>query len=276
MSGTCMEIVPTVVVAPLLAHGQHSPIEYFFSRNSRLPTKNSAVNGTMPTLVRAGLVARLTSSHGSVLRPPKSLPSSFSRSYATHNTINSGRKSVTLAGDDGRIPWHELSTGEKVVRSTQQSFNFAIIVVGMIATGGVAWFLYQEVFSTDSKTYHFNEAHARIKADPRCVEVLGDAKKIKAFGESTWNKWTRNRHIASRTERDGLGTEHLIMHFNVEGPTGKGVVRLHMTKEKDQPKFEYKYLALDVKGHQRIYLENRDAGDVDGRKSGRMFGVKWW
>jgi len=230
----------------------------------------------MPTLIRAGLIARLPSSSYGAIRQPKLLPSSVSRSYATHNTVNSGRKSVTLASDDGRIPWHELSAGEKVVRSTQQSFNFAIIVVGMIATGGVAWFLYQEVFSTDSKTYHFNEAHARIKADPRCIEVLGDSKKIRAYGEATWNRWTRNRHIASRTERDGAGREHLIMHFNVEGPKEKGVVRLHMTKEKDQHKFEYKYLALDVKGHQRIYLENRDVVETEGRKSGRMFGVKWW
>jgi len=230
----------------------------------------------MPTLIRAGLIARLPSSSYGAIRQPKLLPSSLSRSYATHNTVNSGRKSVTLASDDGRIPWHELSAGEKVVRSTQQSFNFAIIVVGMIATGGVAWFLYQEVFSTDSKTYHFNEAHARIKADPRCIEVLGDAKKIRAYGEATWNRWTRNRHIASRTERDGAGTEHLIMRFNVEGPKEKGVVRLHMTKEKGQHKFEYKYLALDVKGHQRIYLENKDLVEAEGRKSGRMFGVKWW
>ena len=230
----------------------------------------------MPTLIRAGLIARLPSSSYGAIRQPKLLPSSLSRSYATHNTVNSGRKSVTLASDDGRIPWHELSAGEKVVRSTQQSFNFAIIVVGMIATGGVAWFLYQEVFSTDSKTYHFNEAHARIKADPRCIEVLGDAKKIRAYGEATWNRWTRNRHIASRTERDGAGTEHLIMHFNVEGPKEKGVVRLHMTKEKGQHKFEYNYLALDVKGHQRIYLENKDLVEAEGRKSGRMFGVKWW
>lgn len=78
-----------------------------------------------------------------------------------------------------------------------------------------------------------------------------------------------------KVEKDGIGTEHLIMQFPVMGPKAKGRVKLHMTKEKDQKRFEYRYLALDVEGHQRIWLENRDAEDVDGRKSGRMFGVRW-
>jgi len=201
------------------------------------------------------------------------------RSYATHHQLgNSGttRKAVTLASDDGRIPWSELSTGEKLARSTQQSFNFAVILIGMIATGGVGWFLYQEVFSMDSKTHHFNEAHARVKKDNRCVELLGDPKKIRAYGESTWNRWTRNRRIASTLTKDKTGTEHLYMHFNVEGPLGKGVVRLHMTKAPERKKFEYRYLALDVPGHQRIYLENADAEQRDNKKGGKMFGVRWW
>jgi import inner membrane translocase subunit TIM21 len=199
--------------------------------------------------------------------------------YATHHQLGSSgttRKAVTLASDDGRIPWSELSAGEKMVRSTQQSFNFAIILIGIIATGGVGWFLYQEVFSFDSKTHHFNEAHTRIKKDKRCVDILGNPNQIRAFGESTWNRWTRNRHIASTTTKDRTGTEHLYMHFNVQGPLAKGVVRLHMTKTSEQKKFEYKYLALDVPGHQRIYLENADTEQWENRKSGKMFGVRWW
>jgi hypothetical protein len=36
------------------------------------------------------------------------------------------RKSITLAGDTGQVPWSYLSPGEKVVRTTQQSFNFVV------------------------------------------------------------------------------------------------------------------------------------------------------
>lgn len=62
--------------------------------------------------------------------------------------------------------------------------------------GGVAYFLFQDVFSPDSKVSHFNRAVKRIKKDPRCLELLGDGNKIEAFGEETWNKWRRARPIA--------------------------------------------------------------------------------
>lgn len=44
------------------------------------------------------------------------------------------RRAITLTTDDGRHAWNELSTGEKVVRSTQQSFNFALVSAGAIGT----------------------------------------------------------------------------------------------------------------------------------------------
>src|SRR6266480_2309456 len=183
--------------------------------------------------VQGRLIARPKSVLYAFLRDRTSIRHYYPRrNYATHHQVgNSGttRKAVTLTSDDGRIPWAELSAGEKLARSTQQSFNFALILVGVMATGGVGWFLYQEVFSSDSKTYHFSEAHGRIKKDKRCVDILGDSKKIRAYGESTWNRWTRNRHIA-----------------------------------------------LDVPGDQRIYLENADTEQWESKKSGKMFGVRWW
>lgn len=53
-----------------------------------------------------------------------------------------------------------------------------------------------EVFAPDSRTWQFNRAVERVKNDSRCLELLGSSKKIKAYGETTANKWTRNRPIA--------------------------------------------------------------------------------
>jgi len=71
-----------------------------------------------------------------------------------------------------------------------------MVIVGVVLTGGVGYLLYQEVFSPDSKTAYFNRAVDRIKADARCVELLGDGRKITAYGEETFNKWRRARPIA--------------------------------------------------------------------------------
>lgn len=98
-------------------------------------------------------------------------------------------------------------------------------------------FLYLDVFSPNSKTRLFNKAVERIKEDPRCTALLGDSKQIKAYGESTWNKWARNRPIAcvsidrwdwivgltlNRTteEKDRSGREHLKMRFHVRKLNG--------------------------------------------------------
>ncbi|KAI9742907.1 MAG: mitochondrial import inner membrane translocase subunit tim21 [Claussenomyces sp. TS43310] len=220
-----------------------------------------------------------------LLKLPASLrPIIAARLYATQTGLGTTsspdpqtrRKTVTVLNDDGRVAWGNLSASEKVARTTQQSFNFGLIILGAVLTSGVAYVMYTEVFSLDSKTAHFNRAVDQVKKDSRCTALLGDSKKITAYGEPTWNKWARARPIASSIQKDPTGTEHLIMHFNVEGPLDKGVVNLHMSKRPSQSEFEYKYLALDVKGHQRIYLENADAtANSLGRGKTKLFGVQW-
>lgn len=139
--------------------------------------------------------------------------------------------------------------------------------------------LYLEVFSTDSKTAVFNRAADRVRKDPRCLELLAgegihSKREISAHGEPSWSRWARNRTIASRTEKDRAGIEHMHMHFYVEGPANNGTVNVHMTRRPGEKDFEYRMLALDVPGQQRLYLENAD-GKVDQRKQGKMFGVRW-
>ncbi|EOO03127.1 putative import inner membrane translocase subunit tim-21 protein [Phaeoacremonium minimum UCRPA7] len=152
-----------------------------------------------------------------------------------------------------------------------------MILVGVVLTGGVSYFLYQEVFSPDSKVSYFNRAVDRIKKDPRCLELLGDSKKITAFGEETWNKWRRARPIASTERKDPQGNDHLMLQFNVQGPLNKGAVSIHLIKYVGHHDYEYKYFFLDVRGHQRIYLENADsASNKDGgKRKTKLLGIQW-
>lgn len=62
------------------------------------------------------------------------------RTYATQTGLGtagapqSRRKTVTAFNDDGRVAWGDLSGKEKVARTTQQSFNFSLIAVGIVLT----------------------------------------------------------------------------------------------------------------------------------------------
>ncbi|CZT49085.1 probable TIM21 Constituent of the mitochondrial inner membrane presequence translocase (TIM23 complex) [Rhynchosporium secalis] len=225
--------------------------------------------------------------HPALLRVLVTLrPIVAARLYATQTSLGattSGsprRKTVTPFNDDGRVAWGDLSKGEKAARATQQTFNFSFILIGAVMTAGVGYVMWTEVFSFDSKTTHFNKAVNRVKKDPRCTDLLGDGKKITAYGEPTWSKWARARPIASSTRKDQYGREHMIMHFNVEGPLNKGVVSLHMVKPPAESEgggeYVYKYLTLDVRGHQKIYLENADATlDSPAKNKSKIFGISW-
>ncbi|CAG7940676.1 unnamed protein product [Penicillium salamii] len=213
------------------------------------------------------------------LRPA---PTQITRLYATQSDLGTGpksplsprKKSVTVLSDDGRVQWGDLSRGEKVARTTQQSFNFMLVLAGAVLTGGVFTLFYLEVVSPNSRTWQFEKAVSRIKDDPECIKLLGDRREIQAYGENTRSRWARNRPIASRTEKDRLGREHLHLYFHVEGPLNSGVVVVHMMKPLDSSNFEYQLLALDVKGHSRVVLEK--ASEKPNVTSAlKLFGIQW-
>jgi mitochondrial import inner membrane translocase subunit TIM21 len=116
-----------------------------------------------------------------------------------------------------------------------------------------------------------------VRRDKRVIAALGGSSKdeIRTYGEATWNRWARNRALAAREETDKLGAQHLRMEFNVEGTQRRGRVHMHMSKKPSQTSYEYRYLFVDVPGHQRIYLENADEKKGE-RPSGRILGFKFW
>lgn len=194
---------------------------------------------------------------------------------APRETPGVKRRSVTPFNDDGYVPWTELSAAEKTARATQQTFNLGLVLVGLALTGAVGYFLWTDVFAPDSKINQFNRAVDRIKKDARCAQVLGDPRKIVAHGEETLNKWRRARPVASSERSDSQGHDHLLMSFHVDGPLRSGIAQLHMVKRRGQSEYEYKYLFVDVKGHERIYLENADSSGARPKRQFNFLGVKW-
>ncbi|KAJ5112391.1 L-galactonate dehydratase [Penicillium argentinense] len=219
---------------------------------------------------------RASTSASAALRP--GFRSEITRLYATHSNLGSGprprRKNISVLSDDGRYEWGELSGREKVSRATQQSVNFVVVIAGAVLTGGVFYLFWTEIASPNSRTWQFEKAVDRIKEDSRCTNLLGDRRKIRAFGEKTTSRWQSNRPIASTEEKDRLGREHLRMTFHVEGPLNSGVVIVHMMKPLDKTEWEYQLLALDVKGHSRIILE-KASERPSVASSLKLFGIQW-
>lgn len=222
--------------------------------------------------------------NSAALLRPAALPrtATLARYYATQGNLGGKtgsqatprRRRVGVLSDDGRYDWQDLSGGEKVARATQQSLNFVVILAGAALTGGVFYLLYTEIFSPNSSTWQYEIAVGRIKDDPRCTDILGDRREIKAYGEETNSRWARTRPIATSQGKDRLGREHLRMNFHVEGPRNSGTVFVHMMKPLDKNEWEYQLLALDVKGYSRVILEQAHEKPGVG-KALKIFGIQW-
>lgn len=65
------------------------------------------------------------------------------------------------------------------------------------------------------------------------------------------------------------------MHFNVAGPLNEGVVHVYMVRRKGDGEFRYGYLAVDVRGQARVYLENAEKGVGEKKKPGTILGIRW-
>ena len=52
---------------------------------------------------------------------------------------------------------------------------------------------------------------------------------------------------------------------------------MHLVRRARESDYEYKYFFVDVKGHQRIYLENSNALPTENNegKKFKLFGVTW-
>ncbi|KAL2876238.1 mitochondrial import inner membrane translocase subunit tim21 [Colletotrichum sp. CLE4] len=100
-------------------------------------------------------------------------------------------------------------------------------------------------------------------------------KRITSGDELVQLQMCKSNLDSSTINTDARGHEHMLMHFHVEGPLNRGVVYLHMIKTPISGEFEYKYVYVDVRGHQRHYLENADTATGSGKKGVRFLGINW-
>ncbi|GME59070.1 Mitochondrial inner membrane translocase complex subunit Tim21 [Neofusicoccum parvum] len=175
----------------------------------------------LPRIVRASPADALAVPFRSALSRPAPRAAGCGRRYATNSSFggapksSSTRRQVTVANDDGHVRWGDLSAREKAARSTQQSFNFMVVIAGVLATGAVTYVIYTEVLSPEGATNQYHRSLRKIKEDPKCVELLGNPKKWVARGEHAHSRMARNWTISSRTDKDRAGNRHLHARYYV-------------------------------------------------------------
>lgn len=108
--------------------GRNGPTEPNSNHHATYPATTSKRNDMSLMHLRPAPPLR----RGLLLSQPL-LPRTSTNTYATHSSA-SRRRNVTVLSDDGRYTWGELSGKEKVARATQQSFNFVVVLAGVVLT----------------------------------------------------------------------------------------------------------------------------------------------
>ncbi|KAG1829230.1 hypothetical protein DFJ58DRAFT_719715 [Suillus subalutaceus] len=98
--------------------------------------------------------------------------------------------------------WSELSTGGKVIRTTQRTSNLAVILLGAGLSAVLIYALTSELFSRNS---------------PTVAKYLRAPLIFHNNPPSSTRPRHRHRHVSSQVAVDSSGREHMLLNFYVQG-----------------------------------------------------------
>lgn len=151
--------------------------------------------------------------------------------------------------------------GEKIKEGTKTASYTGVILLGIGVTGVIFFYVFRELFSSNSSNSIYSKAFEKCKNDPRVEDALG--APIKGYGEETTRR--RRTHV-SHAIYEKEGAQHMRMRFYIKGTRNKAVVELDM-KKNDYGNYECRYLIVqldDYSGRTFIIEDNRATLDKKG------------
>ncbi|XP_038223104.1 mitochondrial import inner membrane translocase subunit Tim21 [Zerene cesonia] len=156
--------------------------------------------------------------------------------------------------DSGDVSTDVRPLGEKIKETTKTVSYTGIILVGVGVTGVIFYYVFRELFSSNSPNSIYSEALEKCKNDPRVEDALG--APIKGYGEETSRR--RRTHV-SHAVYEKNGVKHMRMRFYIKGIRNKAVVELDM-KQNEYGNYMCRYLLVqldDYSGKTFIIEDNR-------------------
>ncbi|CAK7906227.1 mitochondrial import inner membrane translocase subunit Tim21p [[Candida] anglica] len=174
--------------------------------------------------------------------------------------------------------------GKVILNRISRAFTFSMSSLMVIGASGVAllviYLILSELFLPSGDTRTFNKAVKLVEQNENAQRVLGfeSGSRLKAYGESYGDKWTRNRPVQSMKTKGQDGKDRLLMKFHVESDSGRhGTVSLEQVDESFW-KADFAYIALDTPGNKRMYIiepKFQSKNYVPKLNGGGFLGLKW-
>ncbi|KAH3670895.1 hypothetical protein OGAPHI_000606 [Ogataea philodendri] len=175
-----------------------------------------------------------------------------------------------------------------IARGSKFMVSSSIVLVALGLSSVSLYLVFSELFSPSGETSTFNRVVSMIEKNEEALKLLGYSKeeidggkhiRLKAYGNTPNDKWTRNRPIQATKFIAKDKKEHMLMRFFVESDYKIAVVQLEALEENFVEQ-ELLYVSMDVKGEKRFYLVGGPKSSSAHKRLGLMgesgfLGVKW-
>ncbi|ODQ77132.1 hypothetical protein BABINDRAFT_42185 [Babjeviella inositovora NRRL Y-12698] len=171
----------------------------------------------------------------------------------------------------------KVSLWTRLSRASTFVFASSLVLGAVSLAGFVIYLLFAEILLPSGETQVFNRAVSLIEKDAECQALLNfpAGERLKAYGETDGNRWTRNRPIHSQKKEGKDGKSHLMMKFHVETNSGRhGSVTLENIED-SALESNFAYIALDIRGQKRHYVIAPKFNTVARHKATGLFDLKW-
>ncbi|KAI5647469.1 hypothetical protein M9H77_33474 [Catharanthus roseus] len=166
----------------------------------------------------------------------------FLSSKASQSADQKTRKDVSTVEDPFDAPTYNIP--EKPVTFTEGASYSIIILAGIGIAAGAAYGVFKELIFEPKEYKVFNKALDRVQNDGQVRVRIG--APIIGFGSESRNRAARQR-IPNRIWTDENGIEHVEVNFYIRGPHGNGIVYAEMFKDKEDKKWKFTYLVVQIK-----------------------------
>lgn len=131
------------------------------------------------------------------------------------------------------------------------------MVIGAVAVSGlVIYLILLELFLPSGDTRTFNKALKEVEKSAAAQEALGFklGDRLKAFGETGGDRWTRNRPPQGIKKRGPDGKDRLAMRFHVVTPNGRHASVILEQVDNSWWSSEFSYIALELSNRKVVYV----------------------
>lgn len=177
----------------------------------------------------------------------------FARAFASQTSkgkdSSKREREISTVEDPFDAPTYNIP--QKPVTFTEGVSYSLVILAGLGIAAAAAYGVFSELIFSPKEYKVFGIALKRVQNDSQVSVRIGSP--VTGYGQDSRNRAARQR-IPHRIWTDEDGVEHVEVNFFVRGPHGYGKVFTEMFKDKEENKWKFTYMIVEIDSPSKAQL----------------------